>query len=535
MKPFIPRRILPLFVCVVTQLEASPPDGQVTLPYQQFIELTEKPETAPDISPLVAAVLARADYFIDIRNGQATVTVEWMAENFSDQWEWVAVAPLDLAIEPVGESTLVAHDEAIRLLMPEAGTHRASARFPAPSGLGIAARFPILPATFNSIKIQSDGKASAYQVDGATVLKDENGEVRHLLAATAHEVIIRKSETDEGEKAPSTWSVSASAWVQYDAGWLDHEVHLSATPASGDGVNMQLAFPNAPSRIEVMSDGLLEYEKNDAGVLLRWSNRDAIERAITLRYRTQITGDDSQWTVILPETDAGSAVVMAIPQGAEISGEGWIQDPNPSRLPAWLRTQAEGQKVVMSSGKPQQVLVKWLPRVDTASMTINDATISTRVVADGSQLTTTAYQITHAGGGSARWSLPEGMTLLDAAVAGARVNPIDREGALEFDLPKPESGHPTTVAFSYTGSGKPLDRVAGGLVLETPSTPLFAHSINWSIVLPDGTRLDAVESNAEAASAPANALPGSAWLRRMLTRGEPLRAEIFYQSKNSDN
>jgi len=535
MKLFIPCRILPLFVCVATQLEASPPDGQVTLPYQQFVELTHKPEVATDVRPPVLAVLTRADYLIDIRDGETVVTVEWLAENFSDKWAWVAVAPLDLAIEPEGESTLVAHDGEIRLLMPETGSHRTSARFPAPSGLGIAARFPILPATFNSIKIRSDGKSTDYQIDGATLLKDANGEIRHLLPATAHEVIIRKSEVEEGEKVPSTWSVSAAAWVKYDAGWLDHEVRLSVTPTSGDGVNMQLAFPNAPSRIEVKSDGLLEYEKNDSGLLLRWNNRDTGERTITLLYRTQIPGDNTQWSVKLPEAEAGSTVVIAIPQSAEILGEVWIQEPNPSRLPAWLRTQSQGQKIAMCSGVPPEVAVKWLPRVDTASMTISEATISTRVVADGSQLTTTTYQITHAGGGSARWSLPAGMTLLDATVAGVRVNPIDREGALEFDLPTPAEGHPTTVAFSYTGSGKALDRVAGGLVVETPSTPLFAHRIDWNIVLPDGTRLDAVESNAEAASAPANSTPGTAWLRRLLTRGEPLRAEVFYRSNNSDN
>jgi hypothetical protein len=535
MKLFMPYRILPMIFCVATQLEASPPDGQVTLPYQQFIELTRKPEIEPDVRPPVDAVLARADYLIDIRNGQTVVTVEWLAENFSDTWAWVAVAPLDLAIEPEGESTLVAHDGAIRLLMSETGSHRASARFSAPSGLGIAARFPILPATFNSIKISSDGKSADYQIDGATLLKDANGEIRYLLPANAHDVIIRKSESDDGVKVPTTWSVFAAAWVKYDAGWLDHEVRLSAIPTGGDGVNMQVTFPNSPSRIEVKSDGLLEFEKNDSGLLFRWNNRDAGERTITLRYRTQIAGDDTQWSVKIPEAEAGSTVVIAIPQGAEIAGDGWIQEPNPSRVPAWLRTQSQGQKIVMYSGKPPQVVVKWLPRFDTASMTINEAKISTRVVADGSQLTTTTYQITHAGGGSARWSLPTGMTLLGSAVAGVRVNPIDRDGALEFHLPMPAEGRPTTVAFSYTGSGKPLDRVAGGLVVETPSTPLFAHRIDWNIVLPDGTRLDAVESNAETAAAPANSTPGSAWLRRMFTRGEPLRAEVFYRSNNSDN
>ncbi len=527
--------IIPLFFCLAVYVEAAPPEGQVTLPFQQFIQMTEKPIAAPKVVPPVTAILARADYLIDIRDGQALVTVSWQAENYTDAWALVAVAPIDLAIEPEKESALVAHDGEIRLMMSKSGTHRASARFPAPSGLGIAARFPILPATFNSVKIRSDGKSKDYQIDGATVLNGEDGEIRHLLPATAKEVIVRKKENEDVAKEPTTWSVSAAAWVKYDAGWLEHEVRLTATPASGDGDSMQLAFPNAPSSIEIKSDGLLEHEKSDKGLLLRWGRRDGNEKTIILKYRTQITGDDTNWSMKLPEADAGVVAFVAIPQGAEMIGEGWIQEPNPSRLPAWLRTQSQGQKIAMSAGKPTQVSVKWLPRIDTASMTVNTAMISTRVVTDGSQLTTATYQIAHTGGGSARWKLPEGMTLLDATVGGVRSNPVDRDGALEFDLPTGKSGDSTTVAFSYTGTGKALDRVAGGLVVETPSTPLFAHRIDWSIVLPDGTKLEAVESNAEAAPAPAEATAGSAWLRRMLTRGEPLRAEVFYRSGNSDN
>ena len=534
MKTFIPS-IITSGLWVIAPLKAAPPIGQVTLPYQQFVELTHKPEVSQIIKPPIAAVLSRADYLIDISKGDAVVSVDWHADNFSDSWAWVAVASSDLAIEPEGESTLVAHDGEIRLLMSNSGPQLARARFPVPSGLGIAARFPILPATFNSIRIRSDDKSIEYQIDGATLLADENGELRHLLPATAHEVIIRKSETQDDEQRPETWSISASAWVVFDAGWIDHEVRLSATPTGGSGVNMQLPFPNTPSRLEVKSENLLEYEKNEAGLLLRWGNRDAGERSITLRYRTQITGDDTKWTLKMPSTDAGSTVVVRVPQGAEIIGKEWIHDPNPSRLPAWLQTLSEEEKIVMSVGKPTEVEVKWLPRIDTASMTIEEATISTRIVADGSQLTTTTYQVTHANGGSALWTLPEGMTLLDATVSGTRISPIDRESALEFDLPKPAQGRPTIVAFSYTGSGKALDRVAGGLVVETPSSPLFAHRINWNIVLPDGNKLEAVESNAETASAPAGASAGSAWLKRMLTRGEPLRAEIFYRSNSSDN
>lgn len=535
MKTFIPLCITSLLISAPANAEAPKTDGQVTLPYHQFLELTRKPELVEEVKPPLDALLARADYVVKISQGNAVVSVDWLAENFTDAWAWVAVASLDLPIEPQGESTFVATEEEIRLLMPKSGSHKASACFPAPSGLGIAARFPILPATFNSVKIQSDDAAADYQIDGATLLRDEKGELRYLLPATAHEVVIRKSEVVSGEKKPTTWSLSAATFLTYDAGWLNHEVHLQATPTSGDGMNMQLAFPHSPSRIEVKSDDLLEYEKNEAGLLMRWNKSESGERTIVLSYRTQITGEDTKWIPKIPDVDAGSNVFVAVPKGAEISGEEWIHDPNPSRLPAWLRSQAEEHKMVMLAGKPQQVEVKWLPRVDTATMTIQDAIISTRVVADGSQYTTATYKISHVTGGSARWSLPKDMTLLGATVAGARTNPIDRDGVLEFELPKPSGSEPTQVVFSYTGSGKALDKVAGGLGLETPSSPLFAHCINWSIGLPDGTRLEAVESNAETASAPANAAVGSAWLKRMLTRGEPLKAELHYRSSNSEN
>jgi hypothetical protein len=535
MKTFIPSFITSLSIAAAVHAQNPQADGQVTLPYQQFLELTRKPETVEEIKPPLDALLSRADYTVKISDGNAVVSVDWLAENFTDTWAWVSVASLDLPVESDGESTFVASEEEIRLLMPKSGAHKASARFPAPSGLGIAARFPIIPATFNSVKIQSDDRSVDYQIDGATLLRDEKDELRYLLPATASEVVIRKSEVETGEKKPTTWSLSAATYLTYDAGWVDHEVHLHATPTSGDGMNMQLAFPHPPSRMQVSSENLLEHEKNEAGLLLRWDKREAGERSIVLQYRTQITGDDTHWSPKIPAVDGGSTVVLAVPKGAEIVGEEWIKNPNPSRLPTWLRDQAEEQNLVMLVGDLKQVEVKWLPRVETATMTIHDAMITTRVVADGSQHTTATYQISHVSSGSARWNLPEGMTLLDASVSGQRISPIDRDGGLEFDLPKPSGEKFTTVVFSYTGSGKPLDKVAGGMTLETPSCPLFAHSIHWSITLPDGTRLEAVESNAEIAPAPANTTAGSAWLKRMLSRGEPLKAELHYRSSNSEN
>ena len=510
-------------------------DGQITLPYAQFARLTTQPAPEHAPQPPVKSALTRADYLITIGDdGQVRVDVEWRAENFSDTWAWVAVAPLDLAIEPDGDSTLVANQGEIRLMMATPGIHHAAATFPATTSLGVAARFPVVPATFTRIRVNGVGPAATWRIDGASTLIDADGRARHLLPATVTEIVVRQMDTRPDTQEPDTWNVTAEAWVAYNAGWLDHEVRLAATPAGSSGSAMRLVFPEMPSRIDVAGDGLTEHEQTAGGLLLQWETRAAHERTITLRYRTQVTGDHTEWHPRLPET-TGSTVVLAIPQGAEISGDGWIANPPAARLPAWLREKSHAQPVLLHSGDPVPANVKWLPRVETDAMTVADASIATRVVADGSQLTTAVYQIAHAGPGAARWSLPENMTLLNATVSGQRTTPIDRGDALEFALPAPANDdHPTVVEFSYTGTGPALDRVAGGLVVESPSTPLFAHRINWNIALPDGNRLDAVESNAETAPAPANAPPSAAFLRRLLTRGEPLRAEVFYRSLNSE-
>jgi len=512
------------------------PDGQITLPYSQFARLTAQPEPTTPPQPPVKSALTRADYHITIGdNGRALVRVDWQAENFSDVWAWVAVAPLDLAIEPDAQSTLVSNQGEIRLMMETPGIHRASATFPAASSFGVAAKFPVVPATFTSIRIEGPAPASSWRIDGASTIIDADGQVRHLLPATANEVVVRREEAQADPQKPETWNITAEAWVEYDAGWLDHEVRLVATPADKGGSVMRLDFPDMPSRIELTSDGLAFHEQTHDGFLLQWESRSAHERVITLRYRIQAPGDQTQWLPRIPKS-ATSTIVLAIPQGAEIAGDGWLPDPPPARMPAWLREKARSQAILLQSGELAAANVKWLPRVETDAMTIGEATISTRVVADGSQLTTASYQITHTATGSARWSLPENMTLLEARISGQRATPIDRGDALEFALPVPAgNGRPTVIEFSYTGTGQALDRVAGGLVVESPSTPLFAHRIDWTIVLPDGTRLDAVESNAEAAPVPASAPPGAAFLRRLLTRGEPLRAEVFYRSLNSEN
>jgi hypothetical protein len=511
-------------------------DGQITLPYSQFARLTAQPAPPTPAQPPVKSALTRADYHITIgADGRALVRVDWQAENFSDTWAWVAVAPLDLAIEPDAQSTLVSNQAEIRLMMETPGIHRASATFPANSSFGVAAKFPVVPATFTSIRIEGPAAANTWRIDSASTIIDADGQVRHLLPATANEIVVRREEPQPDPQKPEAWNVTAEAWVEYDAGWLDHQVRLTATPPGTGGSVMRLDFPDMPSRIELSSDGLDFQEQTHGGFLLQWESRSARERTLTLRYRIQINGDHADWLPRLPEASA-TTVVLAIPQGAEIAGGGWLPDPSPARMPTWLREKAHSQSVLLQSGKLTAANVKWLPRVETDAITITEATISTRVVANGSQLTTASYQLAHSAIGSAQWSLPENMTLLEARISGQRATPIDRGDAIEFALPAPAGDkRPTVIEFSYTGIGQALDRVAGGLVVESPSTPLFAHRIDWTIMLPDGTRLDAVESNAEAAPAPASAPPGAAFLRRLLTRGEPLRAEVFYRSLNSEN
>jgi hypothetical protein len=537
MKTLMTSLLVPVWMGLVFHAEAAPPEGQVTLPYERFVELTKKEEAVDEARPPVDAVLKKADYVVEMRDGAAVVKVEWEAENFTDQWAWVAVAATGLALEPGEGAGLVVDGGEIRLLMPKQGLHRASARFPVAMGRDGVGKFAMVAAGFNRLRMTGE-EAEGYEVEGALVLRGEDGASAYLLPAAATEVVLRKAlpvADAPKEVEPTVWSVSGGAWVMYDGGWLEYEVRLGAILESGEGLEMELAFPDAPKGLEIESAGLRSYGRSEGGMKLLWGEGSEGERMVVLRYRMQIGADEGKWKVSVPQVDAGMMVAVGVPQGVELSGDGWMADPNPARVPGWITERAQGRKMVMGVGAVPEVEVKWLPRVETALMTIQEAKISTRVVMDGSQLTKTSYVLAHSEAGSVRWTLPGAMALLEATVGGVRVNPTDREGALEFDLPASPDGKGTVVEFSYTGAGKGLDRVAGGLDVETPSCPLFAHRIDWSIVLPDGMRLDAVESNAEPAAAPADGPAGAAWLSRLLTRGEPLRAEIFYRSINSEN
>lgn len=540
MKTLMTCCLAPVLMGLVFHAEAAPPEGQVTLPYERFMELTKKEVVVDGARPPVDAVLKKADYVVEMRDGAAVVKVEWEAENFTDEWAWVSVATSGLALEPGEGAGLVVAGGEIRLLMPKQGLHKASARFPVAMGRDGVGKFPMVAAGFNRVRMIG-AEAEGYEVEGALMLRGEDGGLGYLLPAAAKEVVLRKAlpvAVEPKEVEPTVWSVSGGAWVVYDGGWLHYEVRLGAVLESGEGLEMELAFPDAPKGLEIESEGLRAYGKSEGGMKLVWGEGAEGERMVVLRYRMQMGTDEGKWRVSVPVVDAGMMVSVGVPQGAELSGDGWIVEPNPARVPGWIAERAQGRKMVMSVGAVPEVAVKWLPRVETALMTIQEASISTRVVMDGSQLTKTSYVLAHSEAGTVRWSLPEGMVLLEASVGGVRVNPTDRDGALEFDLPVPldgKDGKGTVVEFSYTGAGKGLDRVAGGMEMETPSCPLFAHRIDWSIVLPDGMRLDAVESNAEPAAAPANGSVGAAWLSRLLTRGEPLRAEVFYRSINSEN
>lgn len=520
-------------VCAPLFAEEAQDGGQVTLPYASFRALLDQasPVVEPQAPP-VAAAFVEAGYEIDLRGSSPRVTASWTAENFSGAWEWVAVAPAGLAVRPDEGATLVADGKHLRMLLPEKGRSTVKARFAAGSSGPVAARFQVVPSASNHLLLKHDGAATDFVIDGAEPLPGEAGEIRYLLPATVTEVIVRRAEKDDDR--PARWEISSEAWVGFESGWLEHEVVLHANLIEGSGRELQLQFPNGPMRIHAEGPGLSEFRMQD-GLTLRWDASAPREREVHLQYRLPVAENAADWTPRIPfaKEDAGhSLIVIHVPSGAIAEGPGWDLHPQPGQLPAWIRERPGQNPVAVHRNNPSpSVGIRWLPRVETATMTIPQAKLITRVVADGSQLTEAVYQIELANSGSARWTLPEGMQLLESAVNGTRVRPVSREGALEFDLPAPSGQKPVEVRFSYTGSGKPLDRVAGGLLLQSPSTPLFAHRIDWGIGLPDGVRLEAVESNAEAVPAPEPGHQASTWLRRSLTRDSALRAELFYRTR----
>ena len=557
--------------------------------FRQWLEGAPREPAPPTPQPPVAAAVLAARYDVDLVAALPLVEATFEVENFTDEWQLLPLAPAGAAVQALEPVALVRRPEGISLQLRGAGRSEVKLRFTAArdSGRDQAVRFPILPATSNLLTVRGVGADRQVNVTGGErvrpVGEHEGSDVLVFhLASDLNEVAISISDLREAPERDSRWLVSAETIVHHADGWLEHETRVRALALDGDAMSLGIELSGAGPGLQITGDDLAEWTQAEPDKLdLRWRTRGRMEREVILRHRIASPPLAPQWRPVTPrpvlpeDNDAGAAaaaaadepddngtgfdslIVMVVPAGADLVADGLQSEVETTHLPGWMRERLAGEPaMVLRHRASPEIDVTWLPRVDTATMVVAEGRLNTRVVINGSMLTTAEYQIEHETSGRWRVALPDEAQLLEASIGGRRVQPVLREPWLEFDLSH-AGAEPsiTRVEFSYTAKAPALDPVSGGISLQSPRTPLFAHRVDWNITLPDNYRLEGIESNAEPAPAqasgstkpdevgpqpaggpePGRADPASAAtarLRHNLSRDEPTLVELFYRSDN---
>lgn len=560
--------------------------------FRQWLEGAQPEPPAPPPGPPVAVAVLSARYELDLSGAMPLVEATFEVENFTDEWQLLPLLPAGAAVQPLGAVALVGRPEGIALQMRDAGRSEVRLRFTATSegGREQAVRFPILPATSQLLSVSGVAPDRQLTVAGGARTRpagDGADAQAHVfqLASDLAEVVVSVADLREEPERESRWLVNAETMVHHADGWLEHETRLRAQALDGDALGLELVLAGAGGGLQVSGDDLAEWRLVEPDKLtLRWRTRGRLEREVILRHRIASPPLAPHWRPVTPapatphdngeaaaadgaeEVDAGdgpahlgagfdSLIVLAVPTGADLAADGLQTGVEPAHLPAWMRERLAGETAVTLRHRTDpEIEVSWPPRVDTDTMVVAGGRLDTRLVVNGSMLTHAEYRIEHES--SARWrvALPEDAQLLEASVGGRRVQPVLREPWLEFDLPHAGAEPSTTrVEFSYTARTTALDPVSGGISLQSPRTPLFAHRVDWRIVLPDNYRIEGIESNAEPAPVEAlrerktsdddepraggrdhgKAAPAAtAGLRHNLSRDEPTQVELFYRSHN---
>lgn len=165
-------------------------------------------------------------------------------------------------------------------------------------------------------------------------------------------------------------------------------------------------------------------------------------------------------------------------------------------------------------------------RVETPSI-VRTTSAETRVVRDGSLISTTTWIIAH--DNAIHWplTLPEGSQLLSCRINGQPAAPMSQdERTLVLALPVPVKSGETRVELSYTGKGKSFDPVRGEFTLELPATGLLVESLVWQVTIPAVYETVAIQGNVDFMPGGSG---GAIRLTRELGRGEAPTVHVFYQ------
>lgn len=519
-------------------------DAEVRLSYAEFKTLLQQanppaPQTAPKALPKPTLVAARLSFEMD--GPQPVLVGQFRVTSFSDD---IASTPLILGKVTVehqepAAATVVMEQQAISLITREAGAHALKLRL-LPQSSGQDCQFDIPPCPSAILEIGTLPKDhSVVLLHGAQEIPLKAGQSFPLTSGQGPSTlrVLDSQQTAAATRPPepSEWTWQHQAFVDTHDGELVYEILTQATATGGSGVEAMLPMPADARGIRISGEDLVSFEaqrgdQRSLAVALTWQTRGLLDRQLRVSYRMPLRPLDDTWQLQSPG-NGPTKTRFLIPENPQLKldAEGLSISSRPEGLPKPFTESLRGRNYrSLEAGTTAELRITRMPVAATAEGVIKQASWNIDLETDGAMLVAGSMLVEHRTPLEFAFDTPPNMKLLKCELNGRPVAPVDSgNGKLMVSLP-PDSGT-SKVTCSFTGRNPELDPVEGTLQLALPLTPLFIHSLEWTLNLPGSYQAE-THGNLKRISNHQN--PSTIKLHKNFCRGERPEVQVFY--KRSD-
>jgi hypothetical protein len=533
-----------------TPVESADPapdltDARVTIPYSELKTLWTAAQQVPVITaaplPPVDSTLVSAHYQLAINGEQATGSVDFETQDFTDQWIVMPLLGTEAQLESVqpADAQIIVRDGFYAFVSNHPGKQVISIRFAAKVNAvpdGAQLRMAIAPASINTLTVTGVPQKQALRVADGTEVSEDNTGAKFLVAPKDHLEVNILAEKSLAAPIPSAWNIEPQAFVHLTDGKLAYQTRVAASASNGSGLSIDLQIPPDANVSNITGDDIAGWQiktgENQTHLAhIQWQTRDILRRQVEILYDLPQPLTAAEWKLESPRAVGGATspplYMVALEPGLELTTK--AANAVPRQLPNWLAAHADGTNYLIFVGE-QPLQARWLPLIETPHAVAESVQAKMQIVTDGALLTEVDYSIRHETAFAWQLTLPEGAELLASSVDGRQVNPIDRGAhVIEFSLPAGAAA--SQVKVSYTSKGPAFEPVSGKLDLDLPQTDLLTNKLDWELQIPAAYEVAAFQGNVEPGTNTDQPDPNSRLIRlhREIFKGEHPSVELFYQ------
>lgn len=517
-------------------------DAEVRLPYRELKQLLANsganPNNQKPVTPPPALLACRLRFGVD--RDQPFLEATCRVASFGDGPALIPLLGGDFALEQSepAEVIIVSRDDSLCLAASTAGTQAVTLRLlPSAAAKGFNLTLPACPSLlFETAELPAGRAVELSHGEHEEIL--DGGQVRPLPSAVAK---LRLRWLDERESRaalsppePSTWSWQHQALVMPDDDGLVYQLVCRAAAPAGSGVAAVLPLPADAREIAVTGPDLVSHsiargDDRSLALTLGWGTRGVLDRRLQLSYRMPLGPLDRIWRLQAPGgADTRTRFIIASQPLLDFAAPKLSPPCQPQGLPADLTKALAGSPChLLETATSADLAVTPVPVAATADGVITKAEWSLKIEPDGAMLATGMLGIDHQGPFDLTFDTPEGMRLLTCETEGKPVPMVDL-GGTRLKLGLPANSGTTSVKITFTGRVAALDPVTGTLQLALPQTPVFIHSLTWSLELPGGYQAE-THGNLKRSPQPAATPASRILLTKNLCRDERPEIQVFYQ------